>query len=86
MAEPLALASVVGFSGQTDRGLIAHPDGETIIYPLGSTIVLRNKENAANQEFLRGHSDQVRCKLALNVEDNFYISIHKRVVADIGAN
>lgn len=59
MTEPLPLQSVVGFAGQVDRGLIAHPDGETVVYPLGSTVVLRSKRNASNQEFLRGHTDQV---------------------------
>lgn len=43
-----------------EGGLLAHPDGRTLIYPLGSTIVLRDKFDARAQEFLQGHSDKVR--------------------------
>ena len=60
MAEPLELASVIGFAGSVPNGLIAHPDGKTIVYPLGSTIVLRSKDDSSRQEFLRGHSHEVR--------------------------
>ena len=47
-----------------DNGLIAHPDGRTLIYPLGSTIVLRDKKDPKAQEFLQGHSDKasIECK------------------------
>ena len=41
-----------------ENGLIAHPDGRTLIYPLGSTIVLRDKKDPKQQEFLQGHSDK----------------------------
>ena len=61
MTEPLELASVIGFAGHVKNGLVAHPDGETVLYPLGSTIVLRNKNDTAKQEFLRGHSNEVCC-------------------------
>ena len=59
MAEPLVLNSVIGFGGQVENSLLVHPDGQTIIYPLGSTIVLRNKTDPRSQEFLQGHSDKV---------------------------
>jgi hypothetical protein len=59
MSEPLPLQSVIGFGGSIENGLIAHPDGRTIIYPLGSTIVLRDKFDSRAQEFLQGHSDKV---------------------------
>lgn len=42
-------------------GLLLHPDGNTLIYPLGSTIVIREKGNPTSQEFLQGHSDKVSC-------------------------
>jgi hypothetical protein len=48
------------FGGNVENGLIAHPDGKTLIYPLGSTIVLRDKKDPKAQEFLQGHSDKVR--------------------------
>jgi len=60
MGSSLQLNSVIGFEGSIQDGLISHPDGRTIIYPLGSTIVLRDKYDARAQEFLQGHSDKVR--------------------------
>ncbi|GBF88745.1 flagellar associated protein [Raphidocelis subcapitata] len=54
----LELISVVGLSAAEDT-LLLHPDGRTLIYPLGSTIVLRDKEDGKAQEFLQGHSDRV---------------------------
>jgi hypothetical protein len=59
MAEPLGLNTVIGFGGTVENGLLFHPDGRTLIYPLGSTIVLRDKKDARAQEFLQGHSDKV---------------------------
>ena len=55
----MQLNSVIGFGGNVQNGLIVHPDGRTIIYPLGSTIVLRDKHDPRSQEFLQGHSDKV---------------------------
>lgn len=60
MAEPLVLNSVIGFGGTVENGLLVHPDGRTLIYPLGSTVVLRDRNDARSQEFLQGHSDKVR--------------------------
>lgn len=60
MSEPLNLHSVIGFGGQIDSGsLLVHPDGKTLIYALGSTIVLRDKNDVRSQEFLQGHTDKV---------------------------
>ena len=41
-------------------GLILHPDGQTLIYPLGSMVVVRPKNDSSQQEFLQGHTDEVR--------------------------
>lgn len=48
------------------NGLIAHPDGEHIIFPLGSTIVLKNTVTNT-QAFLQGHTDIVTC-IALSAD------------------
>jgi len=62
MAEPLNLHSVIGFGGGIETGsLLLHPDGKTLIYALGSTIVLRDKTDPRSQEFLQGHTDKVSC-------------------------
>ncbi|KAG2446088.1 hypothetical protein HXX76_000688 [Chlamydomonas incerta] len=73
MAEPLVLNSVIGFGGAIENGLISHPDGRTIIYPLGSTIVLRDRTDPRSQEFLQGHSDKVSC-LALSRSGKYLAS------------
>lgn len=59
MSEILPLTAVIGFGGNVPNGLIVHPDGDTVIYSLGSTVVLRSKKDAGNQQFLRGHSHEV---------------------------
>lgn len=60
MATPLPLESVIGFGGAVTDGLILHPDGQTLIYPLGSMVVVRPKNDSSQQEFLQGHTDEVR--------------------------
>ncbi|OMJ75837.1 hypothetical protein SteCoe_24939 [Stentor coeruleus] len=56
----LELGAVIGFTGQVPQGLILHPDNEHLIYPLGSTIVVRHVVSRA-QSFLRGHDQRVSC-------------------------
>ena len=60
MSQALRLDSVIGFGGGVDDGLIVHHQTNTIIYPLGSTIVVRDVTDLKKQEFLHGHSDKVR--------------------------
>jgi len=42
MQTELEIQAVIGFSGKIFRGLVLHPDNEHLIYPLGSTIVVRH--------------------------------------------
>ena len=42
---PLNLLAVIGFNGTVIDGLILHPDNETLIFPIGSQIVVRNVLN-----------------------------------------
>ena len=73
MQKELEISAVIGYKGiylQKDNliqiiqignvhnGLILHPDNEHIIFPLGSTIILRNII-ARTQSFLRGHDNQI---------------------------
>ena len=58
MTKPLSLSSVIGFAGQVPEGLLCL-DGQTLVYALGSTIVLRDKDDPRMQEFLQGHTDKV---------------------------
>ena len=61
--QELPLQSVIGFGGSVVGGLHLHPDGDHLIYPLGSTIIIKKKtaeSDESDQTFLQGHSDNVR--------------------------
>ena len=49
------------FAGGVQSGLIFHPDGRHLVYPLGSTIVIRDLASSHSQRFLHGHKDRVSC-------------------------
>lgn len=55
----LQLDAVIGFEGAIDGGLIFHPDGRHLMYPLGQTVVVRDLATSHSQRFLHGHSDKV---------------------------
>ena len=70
----LEIEAVVGFKGEAQiwifqgltylgdviDGLRLHPDNEHIIFPLGSTIIIRNIVQRT-QTFLRGHDNDITC-------------------------
>ncbi|GBG26806.1 Cilia- and flagella-associated protein 52 [Hondaea fermentalgiana] len=56
--DELELVSALGFAGSVSSGLVAHPDGEHIIYPLGSTVVVKNTKTG-KQNFLHSHTDVI---------------------------
>ncbi|KAJ9454568.1 Cilia- and flagella-associated protein 52 [Diplonema papillatum] len=60
-APKLKLESVVGFGGTVAGGMHIHPDGQHLIYALGSCLVIREIGNPRANEFLLGHSDKVNC-------------------------
>jgi cilia- and flagella-associated protein 52 len=45
-------------AGKVNGGLILHPDNEHILFPLGTTIVVRHIISRT-QEFLRGHDNNI---------------------------
>lgn len=55
----LTLCSTIGFSGQVQQGLVAHPNGRHIIYPLGSILVVMVKGKPTTQKFLSGHTSEI---------------------------
>ena len=60
MAAPLPLSACVGFSGTVQGGLLLYPvTQQHIIYPLGSSIVIRNVHDNSDQVFLQAHTDRV---------------------------
>ena len=60
MQKDIDINAVIGFSGHTYDGLLLHPDNEHIIYPLGSTVVVRHILTRS-QTFLRGHDNKISC-------------------------
>jgi hypothetical protein len=58
MEKNIDIKAVIGYSGNTVEGLVLHPDNEHLIYPLGSTIVVRHLLTRA-QTFLRGHDNKI---------------------------
>jgi len=61
MLKEVDIKAVIGYSGHVYDGLLLHPDNEHIVYPLGSTVVIRHILSRA-QTFLRGHDSKVSCK------------------------
>jgi WD40 repeat protein len=51
---------VCSHAGKVANGLKWHPDGDFIVFPLGSTVVLKNTRTQ-QQVFLHGHTDKVTC-------------------------
>jgi len=70
----LELQGVIGFNGSVNSGLILHPGDQHIIYPLGSTIVIKNLIDNT-QTFLQkdGHDRSVSC-LALSSTGKYLAS------------
>lgn len=62
----LVLKGVIGFNGNVPNGLLLHPGDQHIIYPLGSTIVVKHLLKNT-QAFLQrgGHNSTISC-LALS--------------------
>jgi WD40 repeat protein len=70
----LELLGVIGFNGTVRSGLILHPGNQHVVYPLGSTIVVRHLETNT-QTFLQrdGHDQEVSC-LALSSTGKYLAS------------
>lgn len=60
MQKELEISAVVGYRGQVLQGLILHPDNEHLVFPLGSTIIVRHIISRT-QTFLRGHDNEISC-------------------------
>ena len=56
----MELSAVIGFTGTVIQGLLLHPDNEHLLFPLGSTIVIRHIISRS-QSFLQGHDQKISC-------------------------
>lgn len=52
--------SCAPLTGSIPGGLVAHPDGRHIVYPLGCTLIVHEVATHA-QSFLSGHTNSVSC-------------------------
>jgi len=57
----LHLDAVIGFAGAVPAGLRVHPDRETLLYPLGTNVIVESIHDRTQQTFLQGHSGNVTC-------------------------
>ncbi|KNC53275.1 flagellar associated protein [Thecamonas trahens ATCC 50062] len=55
----LALDRSFGFAGAVPAGLVLHPNQEHIVYPLGSSVVVRTMGQASGEQFLAGHTSPI---------------------------
>ncbi|XP_008315004.1 cilia- and flagella-associated protein 52 [Cynoglossus semilaevis] len=56
----LELEAIIGFNGHVISGLKVYPDREHLVYPLGSTVIVKRITDG-KQEFLHGHTNNVSC-------------------------
>ena len=49
---------MIGFSGKVPSGLHWHPNATHIVYPLGTTVVIKSLVDGS-QSFLTGHTDTI---------------------------
>lgn len=56
----IELEHAVGFAGQPNS-LFLHPNGREYIYVAGACVVIADLQDAHQQEFIRGHDDNVSC-------------------------
>jgi len=56
----LQLESIIGFTGAVPHGLHKHPNNEHVLYPLGSTVVVKSLKDG-RQSFLHGHTNTISC-------------------------
>lgn len=59
--DELELVGCIGFGGNIKHSLLLHTSDTHIIYPIGSTIVIKNVEDPSKQTLLQGHSQKVTC-------------------------
>ena len=84
MEKKLSINALIGFKGSVVNGLILHPDNESIIFPLGCTIIVRHVVSRA-QTFLQGHDNEITC-LTVSKNGNLLASgqkTHSGFQADI---
>ena len=80
----LNLMAIIGFSGKVPDGLILHPDNETLIFPIGSQIIIRNVLSRQDS-FLRGHDNDIST-MALSKSGKYLASGQRTFSGFMGFN
>jgi cilia- and flagella-associated protein 52 len=55
----LQLERAIGFAGKTEDAAFMHPDGQHVLSVAGGCVVISDMKNNNEQEFLRGHDDNI---------------------------
>jgi WD40 repeat protein len=60
--QPLELEHAIGYTGRWQRTLLTHPgQPNSTIFAIGCTVVLGKLDDPHDQEFLRGHDEELSC-------------------------
>ncbi|KEG14552.1 flagellar associated protein [Trypanosoma grayi] len=57
----LTLDAVIGFGGRVPNSIIAHPDGDHLVYALGACVVIQDLNDRTASDFVYGHNDKISC-------------------------
>ncbi|KAJ8919844.1 hypothetical protein NQ315_006373 [Exocentrus adspersus] len=81
----LNIKGIIGFDGSILNGLLVHPNGKHIVYPLGNKVVIQNWATK-KQQFLTGHTNIIS-SIAVSASGKYlasgqinYIGFKARVV------
>ena len=56
-----------GFNGKIVNSVILHPDQQHYVQIAGAALIIGDLKDTHNQEFLRGHDDQITCAAVGNL-------------------
>ena len=76
------LEHAIGYSGHVASSLVAHPNGQDLIYAAGGCIVSCDKDDPHKQTFFRGHDDDITC-LAVSRSGRYIASGQAGANADV---
>eukprot|EP00668_Euglena_longa_P029336 GGOE01036682.1.p1 GENE.GGOE01036682.1~~GGOE01036682.1.p1 ORF type:complete len:679 (-),score=199.82 GGOE01036682.1:158-2194(-) len=80
-APTIELEHAIGFAGQPNS-LYLHPNGRECVYLAGACVVVADLQDAHQQEFVRGHDDNLTC-LCLSRSGTWLVSGQQGVNANV---
>mmetsp|Transcript_6964 Transcript_6964/g.10193 ORF Transcript_6964/g.10193 Transcript_6964/m.10193 type:complete len:635 (+) Transcript_6964:20-1924(+) len=82
MPTTIELEHAIGYNGRVENGLQMHPNNINYIYPAGACVVKSDKTDPHEQEFLRGHDDDITT-LAISSTGKYIASGQRGSNADV---